>query len=420
MFLIDKPKRKLFPLRLIFGLLAYLTLSNFITSIPFPHFLLTMFWFVGIIFYSLLLHLFIFKVSVFEAIFAINAGYTIQNMIFSLNIVINFFLPPFDFSTFSGRLSYDIHFQILPFLVICLPFYFLFVKKRVQNGTLAKQNWKVFLMLLVVMLVTIFLGVLSDYRFSNYDQYNRFQSQIVFRIAIIICCFLMLFLQFSICTIDKNKRDIDMLNYMLEMQKNQYQLSKNTIDQLNIKFHDLRHQLSSLQLLNDTEKTKQLEEVKKKASVYNSIAKTGNASMDLVLMEKNLLCHKNDIALSYIVKNGAELSFIQPAEIYSMFANALDNAIDYVKNLNQEKRYINLNVSKRMDNFFIHMDNYLEEPLKMNDGIPVSTKNLEKGYHGYGIRSIKLIVEKYQGEMVIHASEHDFSLNIMIPVPASR
>lgn len=416
MFLIDKPKRKLFPLRMIFGFAAYLTLSYFITWIPLQHYLMMMFWYIGIIIYSLALNLFVFKANLFEDVFALNAGYAIQNGIFSLNSVVGFFLPSFDFSTWSGRLSYDVLFQILPYVLFWIPFYFIVVKKRVQNGILAKQNWKVFLMLVIVVAVTICLGVLSGYRFGDYIQYNRFQSQVIFRISIIICCILMLVLQFSICTIDKNKRDIDLLNCMIEMQKNQYQLSKNTIDLLNVKFHDLKHQLSSIQLLNDDEKAKQLEEVKKKASVYNSIAKTGNASLDLVLMEKNLLCHKYNIALSYIVKNGSEMSFIQAGDLYSILANAFDNAIDYVKNLDDEKKYINLNISKKLDKFFLHMDNYLEKTPVMEDGLPVSTKKEEKELHGYGIRSMKMIAEKYGGELSVTVLRNSFELNIMIPV----
>ena len=102
-------------------------------------------------------------------------------------------------------------------------------------------------------------------------------------------------------------------------------------------------------------------------------------------------------------------------DIYSLFGNALDNAIEYVLNLEEEKRFIRLNVKIIGENLLIHMENYFSGELIYDNGLPKTTKE-DKDYHGYGMKSIQLIVNKYDGDLNISLDNNVFSLFIMFPI----
>ena len=63
----------------------------------------------------------------------------------------------------------------------------------------------------------------------------------------------------------------------------------------------------------------------------------------------------------------------------------------------------------------IHVENYYDgEDWGMEKGLPGTTKQ-NKSYHGFGLRSIRMTAEKYGGEMSVHARNHLFILDVILP-----
>ena len=61
------------------------------------------------------------------------------------------------------------------------------------------------------------------------------------------------------------------------------------------------------------------------------------------------------------------------------------------------------------------IDNYFDGELEFRNGFPVTSKD-DKGYHGYGVKSMQMIAKKYGGDIRISVNNHTFSLQIMLPV----
>jgi hypothetical protein len=61
----------------------------------------------------------------------------------------------------------------------------------------------------------------------------------------------------------------------------------------------------------------------------------------------------------------------------------------------------------------IQQDNYYTGKIKFDDeGLPITSKE-DKNYHGFGIQSMKLIVDKYNGTLTTYVNADVFHLNIL-------
>lgn len=69
---------------------------------------------------------------------------------------------------------------------------------------------------------------------------------------------------------------------------------------------------------------------------------------------------------------------------------------------------------RRVGGFYIvQLQNYTADPLELHDGLPQTTKE-DKRSHGIGVRSMKLLVEKYGGQMSFHQEEDMVELSLML------
>ena len=207
----------------------------------------------------------------------------------------------------------------------------------------------------------------------------------------------------------------DTLHNIMEMQYKNYQLSKENIDMVNQKYHDLKHQINLLKTQAYVGKsTSYLEKMEREIRVYETQNKTGNQILDAVLTNKAMICQNKEIELKFIVDGGA-LSFMEDMDVSALFGNMLDNAIESAeKQQEKQKRLIWLYVTKEKQFVRIRTENYCDEKVRFKNGMPVTTKK-DRRLHGYGMKSIKSTVEKYHGSVVAAQENNWFELKILLP-----
>ena len=207
----------------------------------------------------------------------------------------------------------------------------------------------------------------------------------------------------------------DTLRNIMEMQYKNYQLSKENIDMVNQKYHDLKHQINLLKTQAYVGKsTSYLEKMEHEIRVYETQNKTGNQILDAVLTNKAMICQNKEIELKFIV-DGEALSFMEDMDVSALFGNMLDNAIESTeKQQEKQKRLIWLYVTKEKQFVRIRTENYCDEKIRFKNGMPVTTKK-DRRLHGYGMKSIKSTVEKYHGSVVAAQENNWFELKILLP-----
>lgn len=212
------------------------------------------------------------------------------------------------------------------------------------------------------------------------------------------------------------QRELDAMQNILQNQYIQYKQSRESIDVVNRKYHDLKHQIAVLRAEPDARRRADfLDSMEEEIRTYEAQNKTGNSVLDTVLTGKSLYCARHGVELT-CVADGARLEFMDVMDICSIFGNILDNAIECELRIkDKKKRLIHLAVYAKKDFLVIRCGNYCEEVLNFQDGIPVSTK-ADGAYHGFGVRSVRCAVEKYGGTMTIHNQDSWFEVNMMIPI----
>lgn len=194
----------------------------------------------------------------------------------------------------------------------------------------------------------------------------------------------------------------------------QYDCSQNNIDLLNRKCHDLRHELEALRAgVSASERESYLTELERIIRTYDMRVRTGNRTLDTILNEKYEACAVKHIAFSYAA-DGACLDFFQTIDLYTMLGNALDNAIEAEEKEEEGKRYVYIHIQRAQNMVSVTIENFCSRSLTLENGMPVTDKP-DRHNHGYGLKSIKRISEKYDGHCKWILEDSCFRLALLFP-----
>ena len=230
-------------------------------------------------------------------------------------------------------------------------------------------------------------------------------------------CVSLLYLQTELFKKSALEKELLTMNMLMKQKETQYALTRENIDLINRKCHDLKHQVRALRSVADEEsKERYLSELEKSVEIYGAIVKTGNDVLDTILTEKSLMCQAKGIKINCLA-DGRRLDFVDSVDLYGILGNAVDNAIEAVEKFDNAKmRLIDISIFVRERFLVVTISNPIREQLTFKNGIPVSTKP-RTGYHGYGLRSIRHSLQRYDGTMSVSVENHTFILKMLLPLP---
>ncbi|OZG64256.1 histidine kinase [Bifidobacterium eulemuris] len=204
------------------------------------------------------------------------------------------------------------------------------------------------------------------------------------------------------------------LRSMLQMQYNSYRISKESMELVNRKYHDLKHQIALLRT-EGGDANAHLDRLEREIGAYEAAYRTGNDVLDTMLTMKAERCRALGIQLQCVAQ-GESLAFIDPMDLSSLFGNALDNAIEAAGRVRDaDRRQIRCSVAERRGFVQICVENGCEGPVAFDKGVPRSTKG-DDANHGFGFKSMREIVERYGGSITARVDDGRFILRMLIPV----
>ena len=212
-------------------------------------------------------------------------------------------------------------------------------------------------------------------------------------------------------------RELDAMQSILENQYAQYRMSRDSIEMINQKYHDLKHQIAALRAETDADVRKRwLDEMEEDIKNYEAQNKTGNSILDTLITGKSLYCQKHSIGFT-VVADGKLLEMMDLMDICTIFGNAMDNAIECeLKIEDKSKRMIHLSLTTQKQFLVLQVENYCPEAPAFRGGFPLTTKQ-DRDNHGYGLKSIRKTAKKYGGNATVQMKDDWFVLKVLIPLP---
>ncbi|MDD3361212.1 MAG: ATP-binding protein [Hespellia sp.] len=274
---------------------------------------------------------------------------------------------------------------------------------------------------IVVIVVIIFIISNLSFVSANTPFSGMYNEEIMnIRTIVDLGGLAILYAYFVQCSELRTRTELEAMQNVFKNQYQQYQQSKESIDIINRKYHDFKHQIAVLRAETDMEKKNAfLDEMEEDIKNYEAQNKTGNQVLDTLLTSKSLYCARKDIGLTSVV-DGKLVDFIYTMDLCSIFGNALDNAIECEQKIkDHSKRLIHLSVSAKKGFVLIRVENYCEEKVVFKDSLPQTSK-IDKTIHGYGMKSMRHAAQKYGGTLTASQSNNWFELKILIPIPAEQ
>lgn len=400
LFMLPYKRQKINPVRMISAFVLYFGVGLFLPE-EFGPLKIGSYITVPLFVFSVLTQKLASDYSARKVIFNCTGAYAVQSTVTNISICVRSLL---EIDT-SDRLVVD----IICTVIIYIAGYFLFARKSKKDDEIHINEIK---MTAIAIVVVILADIMS--KMANAQGIG---SNVICRLSLSCSNILALIVQYGTYRIGKLETENAKIEALLIAEQNQYRISKETIDLVNMKCHDLKHQISRIRSeMEAGSQSEALKDVENAVMLYDNVAKTGNEALDSILTEKSLFCEKNHVELNYIA-DGKKMEIMSPGDVYSLVGNALDNAIECVMQEKiEEKRIIFMSVSGQKDMLNIHIENFCPRKISFGaDGLPLTTKP-DKQNHGIGVKSIRYIAEKYGGHAVFDAANNLFTINVMIPL----
>ena len=217
---------------------------------------------------------------------------------------------------------------------------------------------------------------------------------------VFLSCLVSLLLMVCFCFRQSQlKMQISVLDTQYDLIESQYVRAQNFYAENAKLYHDIKHHLRALERLlqngDQREALAYIESVQEPLQCKMIPVHTGVDIVDTVIYEAKEKAEQRNILLQVETPILPSELKIEDRELCVLCANLLDNA------LKAAKEQIKLNIAIAAGFLVIEMENdYKEKPLVKNNHFVSETEQGSLA-HGWGMKIIEQIVEKYHGELTI-------------------
>lgn len=272
-----------------------------------------------------------------------------------------------------------------------------------------KPSWQAFLVSAIGYIISLFwiiqLTSVVNMKASPFEM-------IITAVCILVCC--IGYFIFRLQRIQQEQEHISLENKLLKMN---YQAAEESYESNAKLYHDMRNHFSLLQSYLAEGNIAQAQEYLQKLggdSPATSIEKrTGMEAIDYILSQKAAKAENLGIAMDIHAEYPKECS-IDPVDLCTILTNLLDNAIEACGQLPEGmERKITLTIRRIHQFIIIRLSNSAAAEPVIKNGKLITSKQ-DKAHHGWGLKSVKSAVEKYQGTMEYKYEDHLFTVSVMM------
>ncbi|MCR5355459.1 MAG: ATP-binding protein [Lachnospiraceae bacterium] len=335
------------------------------------------------------------EASVIESLFVFSLAYATEHIAYCIRVLINYYTV--------SKLADD---NLILYLgihgLVCVFGYVFMARSMTKDGhykiDAINSVWTGIMVLFLVL-------VMSLISFTRGFQH-------IHAIYAIMACVLLLIMERSQIIASLEEEEFFERERLWEQKRMQYEISKDAMAVVNSNYHDIKHQIAAVNAMTDADRRHEaLQRMEENIAIYDSVVHTENELLDIVLTEKRLACGRKHITMSCIC-DGKLLLFMDGLDLYTLMGNALDNAIEATEKLPENQRFISVKIQNKVGMTLVEISNPINQELNIVDGKLRTTKKDKEG-HGFGMRSMKEIVKRYDGIFEYKIYRNSFVLRLI-------
>lgn len=227
----------------------------------------------------------------------------------------------------------------------------------------------------------------------------------------IICFFMMSILNNS----HKAAEELSILKQQDEIRKQYAENVKYRYEEIRRIRHDMKQSYTVLEtLLSENRTTEAIDYIR---SGRSAIAQTevlvdvGNDFVNSILNSK--LSTAKQLGIEVICSSVKDISGIEAVDLCTLLGNMLDNAIEAAEQCPPEKSLIEVKITSSDEKLIIQVTNSIKcSVLKENSELKSTKQNPSE--HGFGVKSIRLIAQKYFGSAKYFEEDDTLSCRVIL------
>ncbi len=216
----------------------------------------------------------------------------------------------------------------------------------------------------------------------------------------------------------KNKYDKRLSDFQDSVLKKQRDEVQNIYQTMRAWRHDYHNHMQAIKALLSMGKKEELSEyldnLEKDLDSIDIAIRTGNVGLDAILSSKVSIARKNNIEVNCTAKVPADLK-ISDVHLCAIVGNLMDNAIEACEKITEgsEPRFIRIYIGLFKSQLYISVSNATCEKHRRRLSELVTSK---LGEHGFGLRRIDKLAEKYDGYVNRKNEPGIFATEVMLPL----
>lgn len=252
--------------------------------------------------------------------------------------------------------------------------------------------------------------------FRSFPLQNSIKVYLLLLIIVFICL-LAVHIYEMLIKASEEQMKLSLLLQKKESEQKYNQELAVAVDSIRAIKHDMSNHLSVISACiecEDYEKAKDY--IHKIAEPIDSVTHLLNIDHSVIasiLYVKNMLAKKKDIDVESEIDIYDNV-LIDDVDITVLLGNILDNSIEACEKIISKNKKINLYIESEKDFFFLDCSNTVEGQEVQYKDKKLSTTKKDSLNHGFGLKNIQGVVDKYEGSKNITITEEDFTIEIAL------
>lgn len=264
-----------------------------------------------------------------------------------------------------------------------------------------------------------FFSIVIIYTIYKFTQNNNYDAFSVLAVSLLLMInFLVFYLYDKLLKNSEAEFEVALLRQQMEMYNKSYIDMGTSQERIRTLTHNYKNKL--LWLYSEVQKEEGANRLKKDIeSMMGEINQLTNYCYSGIPLIDTIINHKASYAEQFGIKIIPQIDIsgilsVHERDFSVLLGNALDNAIEACRDAAMQQRTIRIFMAEDRANLIIEISNPCEKPLKLDaENNPITTKENPET-HGFGLKSMRHIVDEMDGYLSISVEHSEFMLNVIL------